>query len=318
MATGESTRVVVAAFFANLGIAIAKFIGFVFTGSSSMLAEGIHSTADTGNQALLLLGGRLAKRDADEEFQFGYARERYFWAFVVSMVLFSLGSLFAIYEGTEKIRHPHELENIGWAFAILGLGIVFEGYAFSTAVRASIPIKGERTWWEFIRTSRVAELTVVLLEDLGALIGLVIALSAITAATVTGDPIWDGIGTLSIGILLGGIAILLAIEMRGLLIGESARPGEYQKIREAMLATPHVSDVIHLRTQHFGPEQLLVGAKVAFDADLTFEQLADAINEVERRVREVVPIARPMYIEPDIVREAAAPTDAGTTTIDPH
>ena len=318
MATGESTKVVIAAFFANLGIAIAKFVGFGFTGSSSMLAEAIHSTADTGNQALLLLGGRLAKRDADEDFQFGYARERYFWAFVVALVLFSLGSLFAIYEGIEKIRHPHELENIGWAFAILSLGIVFEGYAFATAVRVSRPIKGDRTWWEFIRTSRVAELTVVLLEDFGALIGLVIALSAITAATVTGDPIWDGIGTLSIGILLGGIAILLAIEMKGLLIGESARPGEYRKIRDAMLASPSVVDVIHLRTQHFGPEQLLVGAKVAFDADLTFEQLADAINEVERRVREVVPIARPMYIEPDIVREAAAPTDAGTTTIDPH
>jgi cation diffusion facilitator family transporter len=308
MATGGSTRVVIAAFFANLGIAIAKYIGFVFTRSSSMLAEAIHSTADTGNQALLLLGGRLAKRDADEEFQFGYARERYFWAFVVALVLFSLGSLFAIYEGIEKIRHPHELENIGWAFAILSLGIVFEGYAFTTAVRTSIPIKGDRTWWQFIRTSRVAELTVVLLEDLGALIGLVIALSAITVATITGDTVWDGIGTLAIGILLGVIAILLAIEMKGLLIGESARPGEYQKIRKAMIASPNVVEVIHLRTQHFGPDQLLVGAKIVFEAKLTFAQLADAINEVERRVREVVPIARPMYIEPDIMRSPAAPT----------
>ena len=310
MATGGSTRVVIAAFFANLGIAIAKFIGFVFTRSSSMLAESIHSTADTGNQALLLLGGRLAKREADEEYQFGYARERYFWAFVVALVLFSLGSLFALYEGIEKIRHPHELENIGWAFAILSLGIVFEGYAFTTAVRTSIPIKGDRTWWEFIRTSRVAELTVVLLEDLGALIGLVIALSAIAVATITGDPIWDGIGTVAIGMLLGVIAILLAIEMKGLLIGESARPGVYRSVREAMLGSPHVVDVIHLRTQHFGPEQLLVGAKVAFDDSLSFEALTDAINEVERRVREVVPIARPMYIEPDIVRDpAAAPTE---------
>ena len=272
-----------------------------------MLAEAIHSTADTGNQALLLLGGRLAKRDPDEEFQFGYARERYFWSFVVALVLFSLGSLFAIYEGIEKIRHPHELENIVWAFAILSLGIVFEGYAFAMAVRTSIPIKGDRTWWQFIRTSRVAELTVVLLEDLGALIGLVVALSAITVATVTGDPIWDGIGTLSIGVLLGVIAIVLAIEMKGLLIGESARPGEYKKVRDAMAGSPHVVDVIHLRTQHFGPDQLLVGAKVVFESHLTFEELANAINEVERRVREVVPIARPMYIEPDIVRETVAP-----------
>lgn len=307
MATGESKKVVIAAFFANLGIAIAKFIGFVFTGSSSMLAEGVHSTADTGNQALLLLGGRLAKRDPDEEFQFGYARERYFWSFVVALILFSLGSLFALYEGFEKIRHPHELENIGWAFAILGLGLVLEGYAFATAVRTSIDVKGDRSWWQFVRTSRVPELTVVLLEDLGALIGLVIALGAIAVATVADAPVWDGIGTFTIGLLLGAIAILLAIEMRGLLIGESARPGEYQKIRNAILAAPLVVDVIHLRTQHFGPEQLLVGAKVAFDAQLSFPELADAINEVERLVREAVPIARPMYIEPDIVRPATAP-----------
>lgn len=311
MATGGSTKVVIAAFFANLGIAIAKFIGFVFTRSSSMLAEAIHSTADTGNQALLLLGGRLAKRDPDEEFQFGYARERYFWAFVVALVLFSLGSLFALYEGIEKIRHPHELENIAWAFGILTLGIVFESYAFTMAVRTSIPIKGDRTWWEFVRTSRVAELTVVLLEDLGALVGLVIALTAIAIATVTGDPIWDGIGTVSIGVLLGVIAILLAIEMKGLLIGESARPGEYQKIKAAMLASPKVVDVIHLRTQHFGPEQLLVGAKVVFESELSLPELADAINELERQVRKVVPIAKPMYIEPDVARATEPEPPAG-------
>lgn len=306
MATGESTRVVLAAFFANLGIAIAKFVGFAFTRSSAMLAEAIHSVADTGNQALLLLGGRLAKRDPDDDFQFGYARERYFWSFVVALVLFSLGSLFALFEGFEKLRHPEELENIGWAFAILGLGIVFEGYAFYTAVTTSIDVKGRRTWWQFIRTSRVPELTVVLLEDLGALVGLVIAMSAIALATVTGDPTWDAIGTITIGLLLGVIAVLLAIEMKGLLIGESARPRIYQEIRDAMLRAPHVEEVIHLRTQHFGPEQLLVGAKIAFDPDLTFDQLADAINGVEQHVREVVPIARPMYIEPDLVRTMAA------------
>lgn len=309
MSAGDSTKVVVAAFFANLGIAIAKFIGFIFTRSSSMLAESIHSVADTGNQALLFLGGRLSKRKPDEEFQFGFARERYFWAFVVAMILFSLGSLFAIYEGIEKLRHPHELENVAWAFGILILGLFFEGYAFRTAIRTSLPLKGDRSWWRFIRTSRVAELTVVLLEDFGALIGLTIALSAVTISTATGDPIWDAIGTICIGLLLGAIAILLAIEMRGLLIGESARPADYQNIRTAMLESPHVEGVIHLRTQHFGPDQLLVGAKLAFSGTLTFAELADAINEVERRVREVVPIARPMYIEPDIVREVEeAPT----------
>ncbi len=301
--TEGSRRAILAAFAANAGIAVAKFVGFFATGAASLLAEAVHSVADSANQGLLLLGGARSGREPTTAHPFGYGRERYFWAFVVALVLFSLGSLFAIFEGIEKIGNPHELENVGWAFAILSLGIVFEGFAFMTAVRASIPIKGDRTWWQFIRTSRVAELTVVLLEDFGALIGLVIALTAIATATITGDPIWDGIGTLSIGILLGVIAILLAIEMKGLLIGESARPGEYQKIKEAMLTSPSVVDVIHLRTQHFGPQQLLVGAKIVFDSDLTFEQLADAINEVERRVREEVPIARPMYIEPDIARD---------------
>ena len=304
----------IAAFLANLGIAIAKFIGFIFTRSSSMLAESIHSVADTGNQVLLLIGARLSKRQPDEEFQFGFARESYFWSFVVAMILFSLGSLFALYEGIGKLRHPHEIENVAWAILILILGVVLEGSSFLTAVRTSQPLKGDRSWWRFIRSSRIAELTVVLLEDFGALIGLGIALTAVTVSTVTGDPVWDAIGTICIGVLLGAIATLLAVEMRGLLIGESAQPGDYHKIREAMLGAPDVVDVIHLRTQHFGPEQLLVGAKIAFSRDLSVLQLADAINEVERLVREVVPIARPMYIEPDIIRDVEPqPGDSGSS-----
>ena len=291
----------IAAFLANLGIAIAKFIGFVFTRSSSMLAESIHSVADTGNQILLLIGARLSKRQPDDEFQFGFARESYFWSFVVAMILFSLGSLFALYEGTAKLRHPHELENVAWAIGILFLGVALEGSSFLTAVRTSQPLKGDRSWWRFIRSSRIAELTVVLLEDFGALIGLGIALIAVT--TITGDPVWDALGTICIGLLLGAIATLLAVEMRGLLIGESAQPRDYENIRNAMLGAPDVVEIIHLRTQHFGPEQLLVGAKIAFARELSVPQLADAINEVERRVREVVPIARPMYIEPDIIRD---------------
>jgi cation diffusion facilitator family transporter len=312
MSTGGSSRVVIAAFLANLGIAIAKFIGFLFTRSSSMLAESIHSVADTGNQVLLLIGNRLSKRQPDEEFQFGFARENYFWSFVVAMILFSLGSLFALYEGIEKLRHPHQLENVAWAIGILLLGVVLEGSSFLTAVKASIPLKGDRSWWGFIRASRIAQLTVVLLEDFGALIGLGLALAAVTISTITGDPMWDALGTIAIGLLLGAIAIVLAIEMKGLLIGESALPGDYDKIRNAMLGAPDVIELIHLRTQHFGPEQLLVGAKIAFNRDLSVPQLADAINEVERRVREVVPIARPMYIEPDIVRDVERPAgDSG-------
>jgi cation diffusion facilitator family transporter len=311
MSAGGSTRVVIAAFLANLGIAIAKFIGFVFTRSSSMLAESIHSVADTGNQALLLLGNRLSKRKPDEEFQFGFARESYFWSFVVAMILFSLGSLFALFEGVEKLRHPHELENVGWAIGILILGMALEGSSLVTAVKTSQPLKGDRSWWRFVRSSRVADLTVVLLEDFGAMIGLSTALAAVVISTLTGDPVWDAVGTICIGLLLGAIAILLAVEMKGLLIGEAAQPAVYENIRRAMLEAPEVVDVIHLRTQHFGPEQLLVGAKIVFSHDLSVPQLADAINEVERRVRAVVPIARPMYIEPDIMRPDTEPAPVG-------
>lgn len=301
MAAGGGTKAIVAAFFANLGIAIAKFVAFAFTRSSSMLAEAIHSVADTGNQGLLLLGGRLARREADDQFQFGFGRERYFWSFIVALVLFTIGSLFAIYEGIEKIRHPHEIESPIWAFLVLGTAIVLEAFSFRIAVRESRPLKGTATWWSFIRRSRTPELPVVLLEDLGAMVGLIFAFVSVAIAVAFDAPIWDGIGTLAIGILLGLIAVVLAIEMRSLLLGESATPANLARIRTAIAGSPGVTNIIHLRTQHLGPEELLVGAKVAFEPGLDVQGIAGAINEVERRVREQVPIARPMYIEPDIL-----------------
>ena len=230
MSAGGGTKAIIAAFLANLGIAIAKVVGYVFTGSSSMLAESIHSFADTGNQGLLMLGYKLAERDATPQHPFGYGRERYFWAFVVSLVLFALGSVFSVVEGIEKIRHPHALEDLSWAIGILLGGILLEGWSFRTAVVEANHIRGRASWTDFIRRSRSPELPVVLLEDAGALIGLVIALAAVSLADVTGNPIYDGIGTLLIGLLLGAIAIVLAIEMRSLLIGEGAR-------REDRLAT---------------------------------------------------------------------------------
>jgi len=297
---GGSTRAITAAFLANAGIAIAKFIGFVFTGASSLLAESIHSVADAGNQALLLLGGRLARRRADDQYQFGFGRERYFWSFVVALVLFSLGSLFALYEGFEKIRHPHPIDSPIWAFGILGVAIVLESISFRVAIRESRPLKGKATWWRFIKRSRVPELPVVLLEDLGALLGLMFAFTAVAIAVVFDAPVWDGIGTLAIGVLLGVIAIVLAIEMRSLLLGESATPAHRRRIEEAILATPGVTRIIHLRTQHLGPEEILVGVKVAFDRNLDTEGLATAINTAEERVRREVPQVSPMYIEPDL------------------
>jgi cation diffusion facilitator family transporter len=271
-----------------------------------MLSESIHSTADAGNQGLLLLGQRRARRSPDVQHPFGYARERYFWSFVVALVLFSLGALFSIVEGIEKIRHPHEIDSIEWAFLILGVAIVLEAFSFRTAIHEARPHKEGMSWARYIRQAREPELPVVVLEDLGALVGLMLAFSALIVAEVTDDAIWDGIGTLSIGVLLGIIAVILAIEMKGLLIGESATGENVRKIEEAIGASSDVQRLIHLRTQHLGPDELLVGAKVQFKDGLDVDGLARAIDETEARIRAVVPFARPMYIEPDIFRTPEA------------
>lgn len=298
---GHGTKAVIAALMANAGIAVAKFVGFVITGSASLLAESIHSVADSGNQGLLLLGGRRARREADAAHPFGYGRERYFWAFIVALVLFSLGGAFAIFEGVSKIRHPHELESPGVAIGILLFAIALETYSFRTAIVEANKIRGDAGWWQFIRRSKNPELPVVLLEDLGAEIGLLIALSAVTATLVTDDPIWDGVGTLAIGLLLTAIAIVLANEMKSLLLGETASPEVESAIRAAIEGDVAVERLIHMRTQHIAPDELLVGAKVSFDDGLGVTELAEAVNRLETAVRAGVPEARVMYIEPDVV-----------------
>jgi len=304
MSTGGSRRAVFAALLANLGIAIAKFVGFFFTRSSSMLAEGVHSLADTGNQLLLLLGGHRAKKEPTAIHPFGYGRERYFWAFVVSIVLFALGSMFAIFEGVEKLLHPHELESPQWAIGILLVAIVLEASSFRTAVRESNPLRRGASWPEFIRRSKAPELPVLLLEDSGALIGLVIALIAVGLSVVTGSGVWYGIGSTLIGLLLGVIAATPATEMKSLLIGESASEADKRDITAAIEGDPQVRSLIHLRTEHIGPEELLVGAKIDFDPALTMSQLATAIDDVETAIRGAVPSARVIYLEPDIARSA--------------
>src|SRR5689334_18720633 len=241
MSAGGSTKAIIAALLANMGIALAKFVAFVLTGSSSMLAEGVHSVADTSNQALLLLGGKKAKKAPTAVHPFGFGRERYFWSFVVSIIIFTLGSLFAIFEGEEKIRHSadHGLESAGVAIAILVIAMVLESFSFATAIRESNHIRGGASWPHFIRRAKVPELPVVLLEDFGALIGLVLALLGVGLTIITGNPVWDGIGTLCIGLLLGVIAIVLSIEMKSLLIGEAADPAEEDKIIAAINGSPN-------------------------------------------------------------------------------
>jgi cation diffusion facilitator family transporter len=309
MSTEGSTRAVVAAMIANLGIAIAKFVGFVFTMSSSMLAESIHSVADTGNQVLLLFGGRRSRMAPDRHHQFGYGRERYFWAFVVSIVLFTLGAVFALYEGIEKVLHPHPIDSPQWAIGILAVAIVLEGNSFRIAVSEARPAKGASSWRGFIRHTKSPELPVVILEDLGALVGLVFALVAVVIAMITDNGVWDGIGSILIGSLLGVIAVVLASEMKSLLIGESATTTDEDAIHAAIESHPQVADVIVLRTEHVGPEEILVVAKVEFAPDLTMRRLAEVVDEIEARIRAVVPTATRIFLEPDVVRAGSGPID---------
>jgi len=288
---------VIAALIANAGIAVAKFVGFALTRSSAMLAEAIHSVADMSNQALLLLGGRRSRRAPTEVHPFGHGRERYFWSFVVALVLFTVGAAFAIHEGIEKIRHPHEMDAIWVAVGILVGGIALESWSFRTAVVEARPLRGDRSWWSFVKRSRNPELPVVLLEDAGALLGLVIALAAIVLSATTGEPRWDGVGTIAIGLLLGAIAIVLAREMQSLLIGESADARDRAAITGAVEAAPGVTSLVHLRTQHLGPDEILVGVRVTFDPSLDAAGVATAVDEVERLVRDAVPTAHPIYVE---------------------
>jgi cation diffusion facilitator family transporter len=301
-----SRRAIVAAFIANLGIAVAKLAAFLVTGAASMLAESIHSFADTGNQGLLFLGGARSRREPTAEHPFGYGRERYFWAFIVALMLFSLGSMFAMYEGVNKLIHPHEVDSPEWAFAVLGIAIVLESFSLRTAVREASHVRGTRSWWTFIRSSKSPELPVVLLEDVGALTGLAFALLGVTLATVTDEPAFDAMGSVAIGVLLGAIAVILAVEMKSLLIGEAASPQDEQAIREAIMNGPEVDHLIHLRTEHLGPEDLLVAAKV----DLTphaDNEIARAIDRIEERIRARVPSARVIYLEPDVLRTSTEP-----------
>lgn len=304
MSASGGTKAIVAALAANLAIAASKFVAFVFSGSSSMLAESVHSLADSGNQGLLLLGGKKARREATPQHPFGYGRERYIYAFLVSIVLFSVGGMFALYEGYEKIKDPHEIEAWYWPVGVLVFAIVAEAFSFRTAIKESNELRGKRSWKDFVRTAKAPELPVVLLEDLGALVGLILALVGVSLALVTGNGVWDGIGTLCIGVLLILIAVVLAAETKSLLLGEAAGLDEVDRIKESLVDGTTVTGIIHMRTLHLGPEELLVAAKIAVQHDETAAQVAAAIDAAEERIRAAVPIARVIYLEPDILRTA--------------
>jgi cation diffusion facilitator family transporter len=301
------TKAIVAALIANLGIAVSKFVAFLVTGASSMLAEAIHSLADSGNQVLLLVGGRRAQRAATPQHPFGYGRDRYIYAFIVAIVLFSVGGLFAIYEGVHKLQHPEELTSPQWAIGVLVVAIGLESFSLRTAVRETNAVKSpDDSYWKFIRHARSPELPVILLEDVGALIGLVLALLGVGLATITGNGMYDGLGTVCIGILLVVIAVILAVETKSLLIGESATPEDQRKIVAALESGPSPVSVIHMKTLHLGPDEILVAAKIAVQRGDTAAEIAEFIDAAERRIRDAVPAARAIYLEPDLRRPAAA------------
>jgi cation diffusion facilitator family transporter len=306
MSANGGTRAIVAALAANIGIAVTKFVAFLLTGSSSMLAESIHSVADSGNQGLLLLGGRRAKREATPEHPFGYGRERYIYAFIVAIVLFSVGGLFALYEAYHKAQHPEPITEWQWVpVAVLVIAIGMESFSFRTAIQESNHIRGNQSWVRFIRRAKAPELPVVLLEDFGALIGLVFALFGVGMTLITGNGMWDAAGTAMIGVLLVIIAITLAIETKSLLLGEGAERHDLAKIERAVTEGPEVERIIHMKTLYLGPEELMVAAKIGVPACETAEEVARGINAVEARIRAAVPIARVIYLEPDIYSVAA-------------
>jgi cation diffusion facilitator family transporter len=325
VSTEGGTKAILAALAANLGIAVTKFVAFALTGSSSMLAEAIHSVADSGNQGLLLLGGKQAQRSATARHPFGYGRERYIYAFIVAVVLFFVGGIFALYEAWHKLAEPEPIHSWQWVpVVVLVAAIAMEGLSFRTAIGETRKIKGKATWVQFIRRAKEPELPVILLEDLAALIGLVLALFGVGLTLITGNGIWDGIGTAAIGVLLIAVAAVLAVEMKSLLVGEAATPEQIDAIERAITDGTEVERVIHMRTVHLGPDELLVAAKIAVRHNETADEIARGIDAAEARIRAAVPIARVIYLEPDIYRagraaqDAAAAADAAATNAEAH
>jgi cation diffusion facilitator family transporter len=315
MSTEGGTKAVIAALLANMGIAAMKFVAFALTGASSMLAEAIHSVADSGNQGLLLLGGKRSRREATEEHPFGFGRERYIYSFIVAIVLFSIGGLFALYEAYHKYHeikegHPNELLDGGlWWVAVLVLlgAIVMESFSFRTAIMESNRIRGQESWAAFIRRAKQPELPVILLEDFAALLGLAFALVGVVLSVLTDNGYWDVAGTTLIGLLLVSVAIVLAVETKSLLLGESATPDARRHIEGALNGTPGIEQIIHMKTMHLGPEELLVAVKVSVLGAATADVVARTIDTAERAIRAAEPTARVIYIEPDIYVEGHTP-----------
>ena len=302
MSASGGTKAIVAALLANLGIAATKFLAWAVSGASSLLAEAIHSLADSINQILLLVGGRKATKAADGKHPFGYGRERFVYAFVVSIILFSIGGVFALYEGYEKLIHPYPLEAWWLPIGVLAVAIVLESLSLRTAMRESRALKGTASWVNFVRHAKAPELPVVILEDTAALVGLVLAFFGVGLTALTGNSVFDSIGTMLIGALLITVAIILGVEIKSLLVGEGATESDLELIESAILEGKEAQGIIHMKTLYLGPDELMVGAKLAFSPSSKLATVASAVDAIEARIRKAVPQARVIYIEPDVRR----------------
>ena len=295
-----SKRVIFTSLFANIIIACAKMVGFIFTGSGGMLAETIHSIADTGNQVILLFGGNRSRRKATRTHQFGYGTERYFYSFIVALAIFLIGGVFATFEGIIKLREEYEIQHASVAIVILAVALVMESYALRTVVNESNKTRSTMSWKKYVKSSKNPELPVLLLEDSAAVIGLLLAFSGIILTMVTGNSMFDAIATLLIGLLLIIVAIFLGKEMKSLLIGEAVVPLEEEQIRTLVSSVDGVVKIIHMRTLHLSPEEILLAIKIGVNPTLSMSELSNLINEIEGVVREGNNKIKLIYIEPDI------------------
>jgi cation diffusion facilitator family transporter len=294
--------VVIAALAVNVAIAGFKFVAAFFSRSSAMLAEACHSLADTTNQIFLMIGLRRSERPPDEKHPFGYGPETYFWSFMVALSIFLLGGGFSVHEGLEKILHRHDPENalgdVRWAYAILAVSVALESYSLYTAMREFKHIRAGRGLRRTLAEARDPTVLTIMFEDIAALFGLVVAFVGIYLTQRTGDVIWDGVASIVVGLALGGVAWILARDSKSLLIGKSISPSEDAKVREIVASHPDVLELIHLRTMHMGPEEVIAAIKVRFAAHLDVRTLEVRINEMEARLREAVPRLRRIYVEP--------------------
>ncbi|ACC80456.1 cation diffusion facilitator family transporter [Nostoc punctiforme UO1] len=297
MANNSSNKTIYAAMGANLAIAITKFIAASITGSSAMISEGIHSVVDTGDQLVLLLGLHRSQKPADDSHPFGYGQELYFWTFIVAILIFAIGGGMSIYEGITHLINPSPLEDPIWNYIVLSIAIILEGFSWTVALKEFLPTKGKQNFWQAIKNSKDPTVFTVLFEDTAAILGLVVALIGIFLGDLFNNIYFDGIASIIIGIILSIVAVLLARESKGLLVGESANPQTIANIRSLSKTEPGVQEVIRVLTMQLAPQEVLLNLEIQFSKNLTGEEIALTVERLEIKIRQKHPEIKQIFIE---------------------